>query len=189
MADIRIRTKTAVMTRLKVLYSYVYEMAAAFGVDESALITIKKGILDKQILESIHINFMNESNTVIGRVVIDIDWEEHRLRASSDYGSTIELDPTQPISHQLTDLADIIINHVEKMKEKYEVKQIDTTYTYVPEIRNDANKLKETRKYFGHVAARERRKRIEPVFNETLSCVIDKLSEVIITVEEKENNS
>lgn len=174
-----------VKTRIQTLYFFLYEMADAFGVDNAALDTIQKGILDKQVVRKIIINYHNNSDEIIGRVTIDIDWEKHKFLASTDQGSHFGLDPKKTIRSQISDLSEIIIDHVNKLRSEHNVKHISTNYRYIKEIESDSEKNKETMKYLGHTYGEHKTEKIEPVFNQTLSWMIDRLMEVTMTVENK----
>ena len=180
-----IKSGLNVKTRIETLYFFLYEMADAFGVDNRALDTIKKGVLDRQVVRKIIINYPNSSDEVIGRVVIDIDWEKHKFLASTDQGSLFRLDPQKTIRSQISDLSEIIISHVNKLRAEYRVKYITTNYRYIKEIEYDSAKNREVMKYLGHVYGDHQAEKIQPVFNQTLSWMIDKLSEVTVTVANK----
>lgn len=180
-----VKTGLNVKTRIETLYFFLYEMADAFGADNGALDSIKKGVLDRQVLRKIIINYHNNSDEVIGRVVIDIDWEKHKFLASTDQGSLFQLDPQKTIRSQISDLSEIIISHVNKLRSEYKVTRITTNYKYIKEIESDSAKNKEVMKYLGHVYGDHNTERIQPVFNQTLSWMIDKLSEVTVTVTNK----
>lgn len=185
--EIGLRTGVRVASRLITLYSFIYEMSEAFGADESELTVIEKGVLKQQILKEITINYINANNEVAGRVNLTIDWEEHRLRASTNYGESFELIPGKSVRSQLTELSDIIIDHVNKMRDYIDVKRIETHFTYIDEIYQDRKRLNETRKYLGLKKAEEMATAIDPIFNDTFRCTLDKLSEVTISVSERKN--
>lgn len=177
-----VKTEVNVKTRIETLYFFLYEMADAFGVDNAALDTIEKGVLDKQIVRRMIINYHNNNDEVIGRVTIDIDWEKHRFLASTDHGSHFRLDPKKTIRSQISELSEIIISHVNKLRSEYDVIKVTTNYRYLKEIETDSEKNRETMKYFGHIYGEHKTEKIEPVFSQTLEWMIDNLSEVTIKV-------
>lgn len=183
--DVQTKVNANVKTRIETLYWFLYEMADAFGVDNGALNTIQKGVLDRQVVRKININYHNSSDEIIGRVVIDIDWEKHKFLASTDQGSFFKFDPQKTIRSQISELSEIIISHVNKLKSEYNVSHITTNYRYIEEIESDATKNKETMEYLGHIPSTHQVEKIEPVFNQTLSWMIDQLAEVTITVKNK----
>ena len=180
-----VKTGVNVKTRIETLYFFLYEMVDAFGADNGALDTIQKGVLERQVLRKIIINYHNNSDEIIGRVLIDIDWEKHKFLASTDQGSLFRLDPQKTIRSQISDLSEIIISHVNKLRSEYEVTHITTNSRYIKEIESDSTKNREVMKYLGHVYGDHADERIQPVFNQTLSWIIDKLSEVTVTVSNK----
>ncbi len=180
-----VRTGLSVKTRIETLYFFLYEISDAFGVNNEALNTIQKGVLDRQLVRRIIINYHNSNDEVLGRVVIDIDWEKHKFLASTDQGSLFRLDPQKTIRSQISDLSEIIISHVNKLRSEYNVTHVTTNYRYLKEIESDSTKNRETMKYLGHTYVDHKTEKIQPVFNQTLSWMIDRLSEVTITVMNK----
>lgn len=171
-----------VATRIETLYYFIYEMADAFGVEYSGLHTLTKGILERKIVRKMIINYHNEKDEIVGRVTISIDWEKHEFLASTDYGSSFQLNPTKSIKSQVSELADIIISHVDNLRESYNVKRVSTQWRYIKEIEKDSSKNKEAMEYLGHAYGGPQIEKKEPVFNQTLSWLIDQLSEITITV-------
>lgn len=180
-----VKADLSVKTRIEALYYFIYEMSDAFGVNLSGLETIRKGVFEKQLVRKIIVNYYNEKDEVVGRVTIDIDWEKHEFLASTDYGSTFRLDPKKAVKSQISELSEIIISHVNKMRKTYHVKKVVTRFRYIEQIESDPEKNRETMKYLGHVYGENDIEKIEPIFNQTLSWVIDQLSEVSITVANK----
>jgi len=180
-----VKTELNVKTRIKTLYFFLYEMVDAFGADNAALDTIQKGVLDRQVVREIIINYHNNSNEIIGRVVIDINWEKHNLLASTDQGSLFRLDPQKTVRSQISDLSEIIISHVNKLRSEYKVTHITTNYEYIKEVEDDPEKNREVMRYLRHIYGDHKTERIQPVFNQALSWMIDRLSEVTITVANK----
>lgn len=180
-----VKTELNVKTRIETLYFFLYEMADAFGVDNGALETIQKGVLDRQIVRKIIINYHNSSDEVIGQVVIDIDWGKHKFLASTDQGSLFRLDPKKTIRSQISDISEIIISHINMLRSEYNVTHITTNYRYIEEIESNSAEMKETMRYLGHVYGDHKTEKIQPIFNQTLSWMIDRLSEVTITVTNK----
>ena len=176
-------TRLKTLSRLKTLYYFVYEMAQSFGVGDSALDSIKKGILDRRIIKTIKIDYYNDiKENPVGRIVIDIDWEKHTLLASTDYGSKFILDSTKSIRSQITDLSDIIIEHVDNMRNALGITRIKTRYQYIDEILDDEEAHEEARRFMGHVEAEKIEISEEAEFNNTLEVVFEKMEEVMMSL-------
>ena len=117
--DTKLQTGVDVKSRIETLYYFLYEIVESFGVnDRDVFDTIKKGILDNQMLKEIYIYYKNNKKNV-AKITISIDWEEHRLRASTESGDTFELDPNKSIVSQISEISDIIIEHVENLMKNY----------------------------------------------------------------------
>lgn len=180
--DVGVKSAVNVTTRIQTLYYFIYEMADAFGVESSSLNTLEKGILERKILRKMIINYHNENDEIVGRVSIEIDWDKHEFLASTDYGSSFQLDPNKSVKNQISSMCDIIISHVNMLRTSYNVKRISTQWRYIKEIEKEPSKNKEAMEYLGHVYVGKKVEKIERVFNQTLSWMIDQLNEVTITV-------
>ncbi|MFR1518813.1 MAG: hypothetical protein ACLSVG_08590 [Clostridia bacterium] len=178
----KLDTKLNTKTRLETLYYFVYEMAQSFGVYDDDLDSITKGILQRRILSQITVNYKNSDDVIVGRVTIKIDWDKHTLLASTDYGSTFTLDPAKSIRSQISEVSDIIIEHVNNMQRDLKIKKVDTTFRYLSQ--DDPIKLQEDMKYLGHVFATSDIKiSIQKEFTSSIEWLCGKLNEVKIITE------
>ena len=184
MSDSKISLEPHVMTRLVTLYYYIYEMAQSFGVEPNTLDTIEKGILQRRILREIIIYYENANNAIVGRITIQIDWEKHKLLASSDYGSLFALDPRKSLLSQVSEVSQIIIEHVKNMRQALGIKEISTSYRYIPEIERDELKYKEAMQYLGHhIPKEDAQTSIQKEFASSIEWLCDKLKELKIIIE------
>lgn len=176
-------TKVNVKTRLETLYYFIYEMAQSFGVDDDALESITRGILKRRVLSEIKINYKDCYNVIVGRVTIKIDWDKHTLLASTDNGASFTLDPEKSVRSQISEASDIIIEHVNNMKRALKVEKTDTTFVYIPEIRNDTIKHQEARDYMGHIVSEDEKLSIQKEFVSSIEWLCGKLKEVQISTQ------
>ena len=179
----KVGTRTNVKTRLETLYYFVYEMTQSFGADDSALDSITKGILQRRIINEIIIKYLNASNVVVGPVSIKIDWDKHELLASTDYGATFTLDANKSVRAQVSEVSDIIIDHVNNMRSSLGIRRIKTSFSYLPEIANDKQKYEEAQTYLGHHIPPHEDVSIQKNFIKSMTWLCDKLNEVKITIE------
>jgi hypothetical protein len=180
---LNVETKTGIKSRLETLYYFVYEMAQSFGVSDSSLESIKKGILDRKIISEIVIKYFNNRNVVVGRVKIKINWEKHELMATTDYGAFFTFDTSKSIRSQVSEVSDIIIEHVTNMRNALKIVKIESNFVYTDEITNDASKNKEAMKYLGHVYGSFDKESITKDFTSSMEWLCDKLREVKIIIE------
>lgn len=172
-----------VRTRLHVLYSYVYEMAEAFGVDESCLESIERGIQQRQIIREIIIKYRNEDLVVLGKVIISIDWERHYVLASTDDGKCFNLNPNKSIRSQISEATDIIIDHVNCLRNSLPIKYITTSYRYVDDIEKDKEKKEAAMSFLGHYyPSKPDSEDIQGEFTHTIEYIAKHMKEVCITV-------
>ena len=177
-----------VLPRLKVMYKYVYEMAEAFGADEYCLDTIQKGVLEEKILNKITICYLvdgDHENEMIekGNVVISIDWEKHRLLASTDDGKEFTVDSKKSIHSQISEVTDEIIKHTLAFRKRIPIKEIRAFYQYIPEIENNQARYEQAMRKLGHVFSNTILiEELDQEFAHRIELITDKLREVSITV-------
>lgn len=145
--NIKVNPEIELKSRINVLYNVVKELSLGFGADAQAAEVIKKGVLNRQLFDSIEINYMNSEDKVVGRVTIDIDWDKHDVRASSESGKNFQLDPSKSVSEQITHVYKILTEHTEKLRKAYGVKKILTRYGLRTDLYKDQQKLAEAKKY------------------------------------------
>lgn len=172
-----------VRTRLSVLYSYVYEMAEAFGVNAPCLDSIEKGIHQRQIIREIIIEYRNEDSVILGKIIISIDWERHFVLASTDDGKSFNLNPNKSIRSQISEATDIIIDHVNCLRNSLPIKFITTSYRYVDDIEKDNEKMEAAMSFLGHqFRSKPDSEDIQEEFTHTIEYIAKNMEEVCITV-------
>lgn len=147
--EIDVKPKLEVLSRLRVLYHVVHELARGFGLEEYRLETIRKGILDKQVLGEIYINYLNAEGKLVGKVTMTIDWDKHRVFAQSEGGRSFEVDPTISISEQISRIYPLLVAHTEELRKTFGVQRINVQYQFKRDMWGDEKKLKEAREFLG----------------------------------------
>ncbi len=151
--DVKPRLET--LSRLRVLYHVVHELSRGFGLEEYRLENIRKGILERQILGEIFINYLNAEEKLVGKITITIDWEKHRVLAKSGEGKNFEIDPTKSINEQISRIYPLLVAHTEELRKAFDVKRIGIQYQYKRDMWGDEKKLKEAREFLGTSVATE----------------------------------
>lgn len=161
-----------VMPRLEVLYYFVYELAESFGVEEYVLDSIKTGILDNQILEQISIRYKNSEGLVVGKIIIDIDWEKHFCLAQTEKGKLFEIDLSKSVVDNFVGWKKYIVKHTQEIRKQFNVVKIDGGFSYRSQIEKDKEQYDKALKIMGHVLA--------PLPNENIDVELEKkLTEVL----------
>lgn len=161
-----------IMPRLEVLYYFVYELAESFGVEEDVLDSIKTGILDNQILEQISIRYKNGEGLVVGKIIIDIDWEKHFCLAKTEKGKLFEIDLSKSVVDNIVGWKKYIVKHTQEIRKQFNVVKIDGGYRYRSKIEKDKEQYDKALEIMGHV--------LEPVPNENINVELEKkLTEVL----------
>jgi len=143
----KVKPEIILRTRFKVLSTVTKEIAEGFGCEKESLDIIEKGVFQQQLIKKITINYFNDNNKLIGRVTIEIDWKKHRVLADTDKGQNFEINPKQSIISQISMIYPKIIEHTNYLREAYEIKKIETRYSYTNDVWNDPIKLNEARKF------------------------------------------
>ena len=140
-----------IMPRLEVLYYFVYELAESFGVEEDVLKSIKIGILENQILKQIIITYKNSEGVVVGKIIIDIDWEKHFCLAKTENGKLFEINMSISIVENIVSWKKYIVQHTKEIRKQFNVVKIDARYYYRNEISSDNEQYDKALKIMGHV--------------------------------------
>ena len=139
------------MIRIRVLHNVTKERAEGFGCERTSLDIIEKGIVQRQLIEEISINYLDGANKLVGRVTIEIDWKKHRVLAlaDTDKGRSFEINSGQSVNKQISMIYPKIVEHTKNLREAYKIEKIETRYGYTSGVWNDPMKLAEARKFLG----------------------------------------
>lgn len=162
-----------VMPRLEVLYYFVYELAESFGVEEHVLDTIKKGILDNQILHKIFIRYKNEQGVIVGRIIIEIDWDKHFCMAKTETGKNFEIDLSKSVVDNFVGWRKYIVKHTEEIRRQFNVVKIDADYKYRTEIENDSVLFEKSLQILNHTTGIRNKEEIDEKLESRLSDVFE----------------
>ncbi len=183
--NVGVTTSVHNMARLNVLYMVIYEMAEQFGVNAQALKTIRKGILEKQYINKFVIEYYNEKKEIVGEVFFTIDWDKYKINASNAEGANISLDASKSVHSQISEMSDVIIEYVNKMRKDFNVCEISTSYWLKTDselIKSGYNTTyKEARNELGLCENKTTNKyNISPSFEKTFAFLFERLDELFI---------
>lgn len=153
--DIQVSPKVMLRVRIRVLYAVVEELAKGFGANEDKIDTIRKGVLDKQIVSEIIFNYLDKDNLLVAKVTLFIDWEKHRVLAKSESGETFELDPERSISEQISQIYVILVEHTKKLRKALNISNVNIRYNYTKDVWRDKEKLQQARELLGTSPAKD----------------------------------
>src|SRR5437588_8146661 len=129
--QLNIKPELKVQIRIKILHDVIRELAEGFGVLESIVIeTIRKGVLDRQLLEFIWIYYLNIEGKTVGRVTMTVDWSKHEILAKSDHGKEFKVDDKNSIKDQIARIYPLLVQHTEDLRKAYDVKQVKTFFAF-----------------------------------------------------------
>lgn len=181
MTNIQVSNIIKIDSRLELLAFTVMEFLKAFGVSDSCLESAKKGVYERQIIEQFSLHFFSGSD-YCGRVTIHIDWELYKIYMDDFNGEEIQKDKS--LLDQLDKSTDIIIKHVNKIKRDMHITKIKVSYLYIPEYRDNSERLMEAMQYLGHTLSSSSSTQLQNAeFERGLKMVIDKIKELEIIVE------
>lgn len=149
--------------RIRVLSKVLYELTDVCGADCTD--DIEKGILNKQILNKITVSFLDSKEYVRGEIIFVIDWEKLELSAKTNKDITLlkNIDINRLVAPQLDpELYSILKTHIEKLKQKHDIRKVKTSFNYREEFTKDKKIYENTMKYLNHTDKYEKpEKRID----------------------------
>lgn len=140
------------MSRSIVLFRIIDDLARSVGAEEAALSTIKKGVLERQLLAQIIFLYLSAGN-LVGKITITVDWDKHQVLAQTEK-SSFALDSRTSIAKQISGIFPVLKEHVVKLRGSHRVDEVRTLFYCRPEIDNDAAKRDEAWKFLGVSASR-----------------------------------
>ena len=149
--------------RIRVLSKVLYELTDVCGADCTD--DIEKGILNKQILNKITVSFLDSKEYVRGGIIFVINWEKLELSAKTNKDITLlkNIDINRLVAPQLDpELYSILKTHIEKLKQKHDIRKVKTSFNYREEFTKDKKIYENTMKYLNHTDKYEKpEKRID----------------------------
>ena len=183
MMSVKNKNRIRVDTRIDVLATAVGEYAKAFGATVGCMDSIRKGILEHQIIEQIGLNYF-AGNRLVGQITMKIDWDYHRVQVESEKGNEIQLNADQTVLEQLDGASQEIIRHVQRLRIKCNVTRIESTFRYRREYLCNEQKHEDARRYLGHTQAIENWPKEQTTeFKTYIRLIMDKLRELEVTIE------
>lgn len=124
--------------RIRVLSKVLYELTNACGVDCTE--DIKKGVLDKQILNEIKLEFLDDEETIRGEIIFLINWEklEFSAKANEDVSLLKNIDINRLIAPQLDpEVYNSLKLFVDRLKYKYQIRRVKSKFDYRKEYKTN----------------------------------------------------
>jgi hypothetical protein len=182
--DLNISPNLQLQVRLTVLHKVIHELTEGFGVtDQRAFEIIEKGILKKQLIETLWIYYLNKAEEAVGMVSMTINWRTHHVLARSSKGKEFRLDPQQSISKQISELYPILVSHTKELRRAYHVQTIQFTYTFTQEVYNDSQKYRQAMQFLGATGVAKIPPWAQNLPDVELTVVPEKLRELQIKIE------
>ena len=137
--------------RLNVLAGVLDEMTKVCGTKIEK--DLKKGVVDRDVIEKIHVNFIDKKREIQEGIVFQIDWERFELIAKDDTGKVLysTVDFSKNLCNQLDKrLYDGMKLYVNRLKRKYKISKVECSFTYREKYRINEEIHCLTEKYMGH---------------------------------------
>ena len=128
--DVDITSDLNLKIRIRILGQVILDLAQGCGVTDCEK-SIKRGIIDKPIVEDITLSFIDNNNVVRGEVVFCIDWDKLEFLAQTNEGITVieRLDLNKLLAPQLDPvLCSELFNFVKRLKMKYNIVRTKSSY-------------------------------------------------------------
>ena len=150
-----VASMTKVMPRIETLYLFVYELAQCFHANEETLFSIKTGIFENQILESINLKYINKSGEIVAGLTIKIDWDKHHLLAQTESGKELKIDMSKSIVDNIVGWRKYVVAHVDGIMRQFDAYNVKSTYCYRRSITENETVYQQARDIMHHVMAAE----------------------------------
>ncbi len=150
--DVDITPDLNLKIRIRILAQVILDLAQGCGGSDCER-SIKRGIIDKPIIENITLSFIDNNNVVRGQVMFCIDWGKLEFLAQTNEGITVieRLDLNKLLAPQLDpELCSELFNFVKRLKKKYNIVRTRSSYGYRKRYRENDEILSKTRAYMGH---------------------------------------
>lgn len=143
-----IRPEIQLLSRNIALHRVIDELATSLGATEESLKTIRKGVLERQILSDVIFCYICR-DAMVGRISISIDWDKHQILAETEEGRAFLFNTSESIAKQISGIFPVLAQHAESLRSARKVDKVSVWYRYRSDIRNDSEKLKEARSFLG----------------------------------------
>lgn len=156
--DIDVTSDLNLKIRIRVLAQVILDVANGCGATDCEN-SIKKGIIEKSIIEKITLSFIDDKNIIRGEVIFCIDWEKLEFLAHTNEGIKIidKIDLNKLLAPQLDPvLCAELFNFVERLKVKYNIVETNSSYGYRKIYRENDEIYDKTRAYMNHIAGKKR---------------------------------
>lgn len=152
--DIGLTPELTVMVRVQVLYHVVRELTEGLGGRNVAEL-IEKGVVRRQLLESIRFNYLDANRRIVAFAEIAIDWQRHAVNTQTLNGATLEMAVGDDLSiaEQVSKLYRTISDHVAQMWTELGVHSLELHFVIRRDIAKDQTRLQEARSFLGVVPA------------------------------------
>lgn len=178
---IRLGSKVRVETRLFTLYYLIFDLMQQCGASESSLNAVKLGVYDRQVLRQIILYYIDDHNNRVGELSFTIDWDQYKLSIEQGLDS-FELDPRRPVPEQISNRFNILVEHLNNLRQDHHVTKIETCYIFNKEYIPGSSRYRELQKYLGtcSTSANDFGKPMSNLFSINMSS--NKLSELSVGV-------
>lgn len=150
--DIEMTPDLNLKMRIRVLAQVLLDLAEGCGAQDCEE-SIKRGIIEKSIIEKITISFIDINDIIRGEVVFCIDWNKLEFLAQTNEGITVidKIDLNKLLAPQLDPvLCAELFHFVERLKKKYNITRTRPLYKYRSMYIENDDIYKKTMAYLGH---------------------------------------
>lgn len=139
--------------RIQVLHDVVRNLCTDFGLPDSIIDVLYKGIVEKQLLATISAYYIDFEDNAVGMVEFKIDWQKHELYAVTDTGKEITIRKQVSLMDQFAEWSHDIVNYVNDMRKALGVEDIKVYFSYKDEIKKNPRSSLEADVFLGLVNA------------------------------------
>lgn len=140
---VRVSAELASLTRANILGHLAREIVSALNPGDNALDNILRGIR-LALLEKVEVIMYGSAGKVVGYLALHIDWNKYAIYLETSGTNTFRLDPTQPVTRQLSPLLSKATAYIAEVRQRLGVQSVRVIYTWRPGKEEDGIKILNT---------------------------------------------
>jgi hypothetical protein len=141
-----------VLIRKEAIRRVMAEFASKVLRNNSLDETLERGIVQRQIIESVKLVMIDAHGKTIGLFKMSIDWNKHEVNLKGEGANDLKFKKGTSITEQVTAVASAMARVIEDARRHYSALKIRTSFSYRKEIALDVKANEEAMKFLGHVA-------------------------------------
>jgi hypothetical protein len=144
----RVYSAVSIIPRVRALAWVMAEYATIFGLDRNVLSTLRKGIEERQLIQSLNLYLINSSGRAVDFVTLAVDWDLHLVLANTG-GKEFKVNSQQSLFEQVVTIHPVIRDYLAQARKERRVASTRTYYILTPATTQDPAAFAEALRFLG----------------------------------------